>query len=61
MAKNYRTIKTEAGNIGCSEEGGFHTGKLWGLKKKLCPRAKDPPTAMLDNEDKNDKKLFLKI
>ena len=51
IAKNYRTIKTEAGNIDCAEEGGFHTGRLWELKKKLWPRAKDPPTAMLDNED----------
>ena len=24
--------------------------ELWGLKKKLCPKAKDPPTAMVDND-----------
>ena len=50
IAKNYRTIQTEAGNIDLAEESGFHTGKLWSLKKKLCPRAKDPPTAMLDDQ-----------
>ena len=50
IAKNYRTLRTEAGNIDSAEENGFHTGNLWGLKKKLCPRAKDPPTAMLDDK-----------
>ena len=50
IAKNYRTIQTETGAIDCAEEAGFHTGRLWKLKKKLCPKAKDPPTAMLDDE-----------
>ena len=50
IAKNYRTIQTETGNIDSAEDNGFHTGKLWGLKKKLCPKAKDPPTAMVDND-----------
>ena len=28
-------------------EDGFNVGKLWKLRKKLCPYKKDPPTAML--------------
>ena len=26
----------------------FYTGSLWALKKKISPRCRDPPTAMLD-------------
>ena len=33
-----------------SNEGGLNPNKLWKLKKKLCPKAMDPPTAMLDKE-----------
>ena len=31
-----------------SDDGGFHSGDLWRLKKKLNPRCRDPPTAMVD-------------
>ena len=44
---NYRKIMDEIKDIEC-DEGGFHMGKLWKLKKKLCPYKKDPMTAMLD-------------
>ena len=45
--KNYNLIKEEVENIKV-EEGGIHSGSLWRLKKKLSPRCRDPPTAMLD-------------
>ena len=45
---NYKHIKEELKDIEC-DEGGFNVGKLWKLKKKLCPYKKDPPTAMLDS------------
>ena len=44
---NYIKIKNEIAGIKC-EEGGIHSGKLWKLRKKLFPRSRDPPTAMLD-------------
>ena len=37
-----------AGKINCQETE-FHTGKMWTLKKKLCPRAEDPTMAMVDD------------
>ena len=43
------TIKDEISNIKC-EEGGINSGQLWKLKKKLNPKCRDPPTAMLDSE-----------
>ena len=45
--KNYELIKGEIENIDC-EEGGLNSGNLWKLKKKLSPKCRDPPTAMLD-------------
>ena len=47
--RNYSLIKEEISNIEV-EEGGVHSGSLWRLKKKLSPRCRDPPTAMLDSE-----------
>ena len=44
---NYEKIKEEIDNINC-DEGGFNSGHLWKLKKKLSPKCRDPPTAMLD-------------
>ena len=32
------------------DEGGIHSGSLWRLKKKLSPRCRDPPTAMIDED-----------
>ena len=45
---NYDTIKEEIENIDC-EEGGVNSGHLWKLKKKLSPKCRDPPTAMIDD------------
>ena len=44
---NVKIIREELKDIGC-DEGGFNVGRLWKLRKKLCPYKKDTPTAMLD-------------
>ena len=46
---NFEKINDEIKNIDC-EEGGLNSSHLWKLKKKLSPRCRDPPTAMLDRE-----------
>ena len=45
--KMFKQIKDELEDIE-SEDGGFNSGKLWKLKKKLSPNNADPPTAMKD-------------
>ena len=45
--ENYDKIVEEISGIEC-DTGGTHSGKLWQLRKKLCPKNRDPPTAMLD-------------
>ena len=45
--ENYAKIMEEIKGIDCNE-GGVHSGKLWSLRRKLCPKSRDPPTAMLD-------------
>ena len=45
--ENYKKIMEEVKGLEC-EKGGLNAGKLWKLKKKLCPRGPDPPTAMED-------------
>ena len=47
--ENYIKIKNELVGIE-SDEGGYNAGKFWKLKKKLCPKNRDPPTAMLDKQ-----------
>ena len=44
---NYLKIKEKLKHIE-SDEGGFNMGKLWKLRKNLCPFQTDPKTAMLD-------------
>ena len=44
---NYKKIADEIAGIEC-DTGGTHIGKLWQLRKKLCPNSRDPPTAMID-------------
>ena len=39
----------EVKKIDC-EEGGINSGHLWKLKKKLSPKCRDPPTAMMDRQ-----------
>ena len=45
--ENMEKIKEEVKFIDC-EEGGTNSGKLWSLKRKLNPKVRDPPTAMLN-------------
>ena len=33
-----------------NEDGGIHPEKLWALRKKLFPKSRDPPTAMINEE-----------
>ena len=47
--ENYEKIMEEISGIK-SDEGGFHPGSLWKLKKKLNPKCRDPPTAMVDTD-----------
>ena len=47
--ENLKKIREEVCKIKPSE-GGMSANKIWKLKKKLCPRSRDPPTAMLDKE-----------
>ena len=51
IADNYKKIEEETNKYSC-DDGGFHSGKLWNLKKHIFPKHKDPPTAMLDNGGK---------
>ena len=44
---NYEKIMDEINAINY-DEGGFNSGHLWKLKKKISPKCRDPPTAMLD-------------
>ena len=43
-------IMVEVSGIEESEDGGLNPGKLWKFKKKLSPKAREPPTAMLNTE-----------
>ena len=45
--ENYEKILEDIKGIDC-EEGGVHSGRLCNIRRKLCPRSRDPPTAMLD-------------
>ena len=45
----YKQVKNEIKGLN-SEEGGVNTGHLWRLRKKLFPRASDPPAAMKDQD-----------
>ena len=48
---NYDNICEEISGINCNE-GGVNSGKLWNLKKKLSPKCRDPPTAMMNPDGK---------
>ena len=51
LADKYFDKVTEASaGIDC-EDGGNMSSELWKLKKQLCPKIRDPPTAMLDDDD----------
>ena len=46
-SNNYKKIMEEIEGIEF-EGGGINSGKLWSLRRRLCPKSRDPPTAMLD-------------
>ena len=48
----YNKMKNQLKNCTDSDEGGFNTGALWKLKKKLSPRLNEPPTAMQNSKGK---------
>ena len=48
----FEKIMLEVKGMEENEDGGFNPGKLWKLKKKLSPKANEPPTAMLNSEGK---------
>ena len=41
----------QCNDIYCAE-GGNISSEIWKLKKQLCPRNRDPPTAMMNEEGK---------
>ena len=45
--ENVQKIRKEIKGID-PEDGNIASGKLWKLKKKLCPLSRDPPSAMMD-------------
>ena len=45
----FEKMKNATNDIDC-EEGGMSSGKLWSLRKEICPQSRDPPTAMMDLE-----------
>ena len=46
---NFKKVRDEIDKMK-TNEGGMSEKQIWKLKKKLCPRSKDPPTAMLDGK-----------
>ena len=49
--KNFETVRLEINKIRTNENG-MNSKKLWKMKKKLCPKIRPPPTAMLDAKGK---------
>ena len=47
--KNYETITSELEKVK-EFEGKINTNELWKLKKRLCPKSRDPQCAMLDSK-----------
>ena len=45
-------ILKEVQGLEDAEDGGFNSGKLWKLKRKLSPKSNEPPTAMESMERK---------
>ena len=42
-------IKLASKDIDCIQ-GGNVSSEIWKLKKQICPRSRDPPTAMMNND-----------
>ena len=50
MAKKYfRNLKKAIQGINCAE-GGNIQNEIWKLKKHMCPRSRDPPAAMMNDQ-----------
>ena len=47
--KNFIKLKEDLAKL--KSKGGLDAQHMWKLKKRLCPKIRDPPTAMLDRED----------
>ena len=47
--QNYIKLKEELSKL--KSKGGLDAKQLWRLKKRLCPKSRDPPTAMLDKHN----------
>ena len=63
LAEEYfRNFKKASQGFNCAE-GGNIQHKIWILKKHMCPRSHDPPTAMVNNQGKlvTDKDVITKM
>ena len=63
LAEEYfRNLKKASQGFNCAE-GGNIKNKIWILKKHMCPRSRDPPTAMVNNQGKlvTDKDVITKM
>ena len=47
--ENFNKVKEELEKVK-TNKGGMNSKQIWSLKKKLCPKSKDPPTAILDSK-----------
>ena len=48
--ENYMKLKSQLESMD-SKAGGLNHNELWKLKKRLCPDIRDPPSAMLDENE----------
>ena len=46
----FNKVKLSSKEVDCAE-GGNISAEIWKLKKELCPRNRDPPTAMMDEKE----------
>lgn len=47
--ENYNKVKEELKKVK-TNKGGMNSKQIWSLKKTLCPKSQDPPTAMIDRK-----------
>ena len=47
--ENYNKVREELDKVK-TNKGGMNPKQIWSLKKSLCPKSRDPPTAMLDSK-----------
>ena len=57
LAKEYfQNLKEASLDINCAE-GGNMQKEIWKLKKHMCPKNRDPPTAMVDKDVTNQEDI----